>query len=109
MENKSLETSLLSLAEEIKRGNDLTAELIRLQRNWRLVFWRGMLAGLGGVIGATLLVSVLLWALQPFKRLEVFKPTLDRIAQELERKPARWPVHESAAGAYRSRPSGVHP
>jgi hypothetical protein len=78
-----------ALLDELKRGNELLADVIRLQRNWRLSFWRGLLAGLGGAIGATLLVSLLIWMLQPLKKLEVLKPTLDRIAQELERKPGR--------------------
>lgn len=89
MDDDNLESVRQSWIEELKRANDLTAELIRVQKDWRLSIWRGILTGLGGAIGATLLVSVLLWALQPLKRLEVFKPTLDRIAQELERRPAR--------------------
>ncbi|MCW5940806.1 MAG: hypothetical protein KIS66_01150 [Fimbriimonadaceae bacterium] len=69
---------------EMKRGNDLTAELIRFHKDWRFALRNGLLAGLGGVIGATLLVSLLLWMVQPLKRLEMLKPTLDRIAEQLE-------------------------
>jgi len=89
MEPKNGLTPEQSLVDELRRANVLTADLIRLQKDWRLVLWRGLLTGLGGAIGATLLVSLLLWMLQPLKRLEVFKPTLDRIAQELERRPVR--------------------
>lgn len=74
---------------ELKRNSDLTAELIRVHRDWKLALRQGLLTGLGGVIGATVLVSLLVWSLQPLKRLEVLKDPLDRIAQQLERRPVR--------------------
>jgi hypothetical protein len=77
------------LAEEVRRLNVLIAELIRSQRSWGLSLRQGLLMGLGGAIGATVLVSLLIWLLQPLKKLEVFKPTLDRIARELEHKPSK--------------------
>ena len=78
-----------ALLEELRRVNDLTAELIRVRKDWKIAFRQGLLAGLGGVIGATVLVSVLIWMLQPLKKLEILKPTLDRIAQQLERSPTK--------------------
>ncbi len=48
-----------------------------------------MFAGLGGAVGATILVSLLLSALKPLQGLEVFKPSLERIAEQLERRPLR--------------------
>jgi hypothetical protein len=80
---------LKDLVAELRRLNDLTAQLIRGQRSWGLSLRQGLLMGLGGAVGATVLVSVLIWMLQPLKRLEVFKPTLDRIARELEHKPTK--------------------
>jgi hypothetical protein len=76
---------------ELKRGNDLTAELIKIQRDWRFALRNGLLGGLGGVIGATVLVSLLIWAIQPLKQLEFLKPSLDKIGQELERRPVKNP------------------
>ncbi len=75
--------------DELHRGNELMAELVRNQKDWRIAFRNGLLAGLGGVIGATVLVSTLVWIMKPLQRLEVFKPTLERIAQELERRPRK--------------------
>lgn len=74
--------------DELKRGNDLTAELVRLQKDWKLALRQGMLTGLGSAVGATILFSILLWIFQPLKKLEVIRPTLDRIAHELESRPS---------------------
>ena len=74
---------------ELKRGNDLTAELIKIQRDWRFSLRNGLLGGLGGVLGATVLVSLLVWIIQPLKQLELLKPSLDKIGQELERRPVK--------------------
>ena len=83
---KPIQTDLL---RELKRSNELIATFVRNQTSWKLALRQGMVVGLGGVLGATLLVSLLIAMLQPFKRLEILKPTLDRIAQELERRPAK--------------------
>ena len=63
--------------------------LVANQLNWKLALRQGIVAGLGGVLGATILVSILVAILQPFKRVEILKPTLDRIASELERRPSK--------------------
>lgn len=84
-EDTSLPSVEQQLVTEIRRSNELTAEHLRVHRDWKLALRQGLLTGLGAAIGATVLLSVLLWMLQPLKRLEVLKPTLDRIAQQLER------------------------
>ena len=89
MENESLESSISQLVLELQRNNELMVRLIESRRNWKLLLRQGLLTGLGTVIGATVLVSALVWILQPLKKLEVLKPTLDRIAQELERRPVK--------------------
>lgn len=87
--DSKIEDGFSSLLAELKRSNELTANLIRVQTDWRLSLRNGLLTGLGGVIGATVLVSLLIWALQPLKRLEILKEPLDRIAQQLERTPKK--------------------
>ncbi|MEQ1823777.1 MAG: DUF5665 domain-containing protein [Fimbriimonadaceae bacterium] len=89
MEDESVEIIQRAWVNELKRGNDLTAELLRLQKDWKHALRQGMVTGLGGVLGATLLVSLLLSVLKPFERLEMFKPSLERIAEQLERRPAK--------------------
>ena len=80
--DESVQRALLA---ELQRSNALTAELIRVHKDWRLSLRQGLLTGLGGVIGATVLVSLLIWAIQPLKQLQPLKDPLDRIAAQLER------------------------
>lgn len=89
MESDDVENLQKSLVAELRRGNELTIQLIRNQRDWKLALRQGLLAGFGGVVGATLLVSLLITVLKPFEQLTVLKPALERIAESLERKPGR--------------------
>lgn len=85
MDSDPLDSIQAEWISELRRGNDLTAELIRIQKDWKHAIRQGVLAGLGGVLGATIVVSVLLAALKPFERLTVLKPTLEKISQQLEK------------------------
>jgi len=73
------------LLTEIRRTNLLLAKLIRTNTDWRLALRQGLMTGLGGVVGATVLVSLMLWLLQPLKRLDALKPVLENISRQLER------------------------
>jgi hypothetical protein len=77
------------LAWEIHRANELTAQLIRNQTDWKLAFRNGLVTGFGTVVGATVLVSLLIWLLQPLRQLQFLKQPLDRIATELEQRDRR--------------------
>ena len=72
------------LESSLKRLADLTEKQIHQQRDWKLALRNGLLAGLGGVLGATVVVSILLFILQPFKRLEGLGPVLDRLDTTLK-------------------------
>ena len=77
-----------SIEELLIVMNNLSAQIERLanqQRDWRISFRNGILAGLGGVIGATLVVSILVSVLQPFKRLEAFGPMIERLDSTLRK------------------------
>lgn len=74
-----------ALLEAINRHSDLIAKQIRQQQDWRIPLRNGVLAGLGGVIGATLIASIIVWTLQPFKGIGPLKPTLDRMTEALEK------------------------
>lgn len=80
--------SVEDLVRQLEATNRALDRLISVQTDWRLALRMGLMSGLGTVLGATVLVSVVVWALQPLKRLEFLKPSLDRIAQQLERNPA---------------------
>lgn len=81
------ENSESELLQELRRTNDLLARLVRTHNDWKLQLRQGLLTGFGGVIGATLLVSLVVWVLKPFEGLEALKPTLDNISKQLERGP----------------------
>jgi len=74
------------LITEMRRTNELLIRLIRVQTDWRLALRQGLMTGLGGIIGATILVSLFLWALRPLERLDGFKPVLDNLSKQLERR-----------------------
>ena len=58
---------------------------VAMQRDWKLSLRNGLLAGLGGVIGATVIVSILISIMQPFKRLERVGPLIERLDDTLSR------------------------
>lgn len=77
------------LAWEIHRSNELMVQMVKNQTDWTLSLRNGLLTGLGTVIGATVLVSLLVWLLQPFRQLQFLKDPLDRIATQLEERNKR--------------------
>ena len=79
------ENDVSTLIAEMRRANELLDKISTAHLDWKISLRNGLLAGLGTAIGATLLVSVLVWVLQPFKQLDGLKPTLDNISRQLER------------------------
>ncbi len=75
-----------SIAVELARANELLEMHIAVHRDWKLALRNGLLAGLGGVIGATLVVSILLAILRPLQRLESLGSVFERIEQELKKR-----------------------
>ena len=76
-----------ALIDELKRSNELTIQLIKVKQDWKLAMRNGIMAGFGSVVGATVVVSIIIQIMQPLKQLEILKPSLDKIGQELERRP----------------------
>ncbi len=79
-----------SETEELRESiAELTAEIRRLreqQRNWKLAMRNALLSGLGGVLGATVVVSLLLFTLRPFRQIEMLGPMIDRLDQTLQQR-----------------------
>ncbi len=75
-----LETPELETAMD--RNNELLERLLVQGRDWKLALRNGLVAGVGGVLGATLVISLLLSVLKPFKSVA---PWLDRITEAIER------------------------
>lgn len=78
--------SVLELCRQIERTNALLAEQLALAKNWKVAMRNGLAAGLGGVIGATLLVSLTLGVLRPLQGLDRLGPILERIERDLDRR-----------------------
>ncbi len=74
-----LEASPDELVDAIHRLTIVMQLQIANQRSWRLALRNGLLAGLGGFLGATLVVSLVIAIMQPFKRLEAVGPMIDRL------------------------------
>jgi len=73
------------LVEAISRFTAVMERQIAQQRDWKLSLRNGLLAGLGGVLGATVVVSILVWVMQPFRRLQAVGPMIDRLDSTLKR------------------------
>lgn len=80
---------MADLIAQLNQTNLLLAKYVYNQRSWKLALRQGLLTGLGATLGATVLVSLALWILQPLKHLDFLKQPLDKIGQELERRPSK--------------------
>lgn len=49
------------------------------RRIYRISFLKGIASGFGGVLGATILIAFLLWALTLFKQVPFLGPLADRV------------------------------
>ncbi len=79
--------ALNKLAQEVERLN--THRFVALHNKpWRLLlfqFFRGMAFGLGSVVGATILVSVVVWWLSQFSFIPVVGEWVTEITNQIER------------------------
>ena len=71
-----------TVEELLARNADLLETLIRQRNDWRLSFRNGIIAGLGGVFGATIVVGLLIQVIKPFQQIS---PIFERIATQLEK------------------------
>lgn len=53
---------------------------------YKMSFLKGVLAGLGGVIGATVVLGLLLWALSLFDQTPIIGPLFDNLQNTIESK-----------------------
>ncbi|HMS53806.1 MAG TPA: DUF5665 domain-containing protein [Fimbriimonadaceae bacterium] len=77
--------------------HELAPTLARLERtlsrledhlnpSLRRRFLQGMVSGFGTVVGATLLVSLIVWVAQPFTQIDRVGPALERVLDDLLKK-----------------------
>lgn len=54
---------------------------------YKMSFVKGLLSGVGGVLGATLVVALLLWVLSLFDSIPFIGPVIDSIRDTVESRP----------------------
>lgn len=66
----------------------LAKDYMHVAENWRRFIWlsfvRGIFIGLGGVIGATLVLAVLLWVLGGFDQVPLLNNLAEKIRNTIE-------------------------
>jgi len=72
------------LAEAMRQSTAAIERQVRALKSWWLPLRNGVLFGLGGVIGATLVVSIIVAVVKPLERIAPIAPLLARIANDLE-------------------------
>lgn len=74
-------------AELLAAVAKLSAQLDRqttMLQDWKFHLRNGVLAGLGGVVGATVVVSIIVYVLQPFKQVQALGPMIERLDTTLK-------------------------
>ncbi|SEP08101.1 hypothetical protein SAMN04490248_12339 [Salinihabitans flavidus] len=80
--------AIRSLARELEKLN--SHRFIRVQNSlWRLIlfqFTRGLAFGLGSVLGATILVSIVAWWVSQFEFLPIIGEWANQLVEEIQDK-----------------------
>lgn len=74
------------LTEALRANNELLEKQLRLAGNWRIQVRNGLVQGLSFAVGASILVSTLIWALRPLKGIEALKGPIEQLSLDLQRR-----------------------
>lgn len=53
-------------------------------RMYKMSFLKGLVSGLGGVLGATIIVALLIWLLTLFGHISILRPLTDNVRDTIE-------------------------
>jgi len=74
------------LAEQIRQQNVLIEKQLKFARNWRVQMRNGLLQGISFAVGASILVSTVLWLIKPLRGIEALRPAIEQLSQDLQRR-----------------------
>ncbi len=83
-QEQTLIESIDTLNKRIDRQNELLAAYLKNQSSIRSRMVAGLWTGLGTVLGATVLVSILVLMLKPLAKIDWISPIVDRVIDALE-------------------------
>lgn len=84
--NRELIEAMVKLTEKIDRQNEILTDFIKGQSSFRTRIIAGIWTGLGTVLGATVVVSLLVIMLKPLTKLDWIAPVVGRVIDELQTK-----------------------
>lgn len=74
------------LAEQIRQQNILIEKQLKFARNWRVHMRNGLIQGISFAVGASILVSTILWLIKPLRGIEALRPAIEQLSQDLQRR-----------------------
>ncbi|QYK54273.1 MAG: hypothetical protein KF824_05090 [Fimbriimonadaceae bacterium] len=74
------------LAEQIRQQNILLEKQLKFGRNWRVQVRNGLVQGFSFAVGASILVSTIIWLIKPLKGIEALRPAIEQLSQDLQRR-----------------------
>lgn len=87
-EKKPISQKAKTAEQYEQMGRDLEALYLKINPNrsafYRAAFLRGVLGGVGGVIGATVVIALLLWVLSLFDSVPLIGDFVDTIRRTIE-------------------------
>jgi hypothetical protein len=74
------------LTEALRANNELMERQLKFGNNWRVQVRNGLVQGFSFAVGASVLVSGLIWVLKPLQGIEALKEPIETLSQELQRR-----------------------
>lgn len=83
--SESVDPATMSeLVVQLQRLNANIELDIRTRTSWKVALRNGLLAAIGGLLGSTVLLTVLVKLAEPLNQMAALKPAIDRLAEQEE-------------------------